>query len=95
MRVRLKNILSVVLVSLVALPFTAPFSTYDLRHHDLDLRTPQAELLAAKANPEEDVALLGAAPAAPFVAPVFVLLAPVRDVDAASKHLIPSRILRL
>ncbi|MES1254753.1 MAG: hypothetical protein ABUS56_04045 [Acidobacteriota bacterium] len=92
---RVRVFFATVLASLVGLPFTAPFATYDLKGHQLDLRTPQAELLAAKTTPEEDVAMCGAAPVAPHLAPVFLGMAESGTPDEASKHQIPSRILRL
>ena len=94
MRVRLNEALSVLLVLLALSPFTAPFSTYDPtgRH---DLSTAQAEIVAAKASLDQGTVLLGVAPTAPQVAPVFVLIVCASRTDEVSKHQIPSRILRL
>ena len=95
MGVCLKNVLSVVLVSLALSPCTAPFSTYDVKSHSLDLRTPQAEWLSAKTSLDEDTALIGSAPPAPHIAMVFVRVVQLLNADESSKHQIPSRILRL
>jgi hypothetical protein len=87
--------LAVVLVLLTLSPVTAPFATVDLKGHPPDLSSPQAELLSAKASPDEDLLWISDAPRSLPDPRLFVLVRTLPPADEMSKRQIPSPILRL